>query len=97
MRTISRAVTEPALRFFQNWSGDASGSANPLNVLMNGDKNIVAHFTTNLAPHPIVISQIYGGGGNSGATYKNDYIELFNRGAVAIDVSETTATSAMCP
>ncbi|MGI9066076.1 MAG: hypothetical protein ACR2HX_06695 [Pyrinomonadaceae bacterium] len=28
----------------------------------------------------IVISQVYGGGGNSGATLKNDFIELFNRG-----------------
>ncbi len=26
----------------------------------------------------LVISQVYGGGGNSGATYKNDFIELFN-------------------
>lgn len=28
----------------------------------------------------VVISQVYGGGGNSGATYTNDYVELFNRG-----------------
>jgi predicted extracellular nuclease len=28
----------------------------------------------------LVISQIYGGGGNSGAPYTNDYIEIFNRG-----------------
>ncbi|HEX5836662.1 MAG TPA: lamin tail domain-containing protein, partial [Anaerolineales bacterium] len=35
----------------------------------------------------IVISQIYGGGGNSGATLKNDFIELFNRGTVAVDVT----------
>jgi uncharacterized repeat protein (TIGR01451 family) len=28
----------------------------------------------------VVISQIYGGGGNAGSTYKNDFIELFNRG-----------------
>jgi len=28
----------------------------------------------------IVISQVYGGGGNAGATYQNDYIELFNAG-----------------
>ncbi|WP_338876062.1 putative Ig domain-containing protein [Spirosoma sp. SC4-14] len=28
----------------------------------------------------VVISQVYGGGGNSNATYKNDFIELFNRG-----------------
>jgi hypothetical protein len=26
----------------------------------------------------VVISQVYGGGGNSGATYSNDYVELFN-------------------
>ena len=26
----------------------------------------------------VVISQVYGGGGNSGATYTNDFIELFN-------------------
>lgn len=26
----------------------------------------------------VVISQVYGGGGNSGATWKNDFIELFN-------------------
>jgi predicted extracellular nuclease len=28
----------------------------------------------------VVLSQIYGGGGNTGAPYQNDYIELFNRG-----------------
>jgi DNA/RNA endonuclease G (NUC1)/uncharacterized protein YjdB/PKD repeat protein len=33
-----------------------------------------------------VISQIYGGGGNSGATYKNDFIEIFNPGTQAVDV-----------
>ena len=26
----------------------------------------------------VVISQVYGGGGNGGSTYKNDFIELFN-------------------
>jgi predicted extracellular nuclease len=29
----------------------------------------------------LVISQVYGGGGNSGSTYTNDFVELFNRGA----------------
>ena len=28
----------------------------------------------------IVISQVYGGGGNSGSTLRNDFVELFNRG-----------------
>ncbi len=35
----------------------------------------------------IVISQIYGGGGNSGATYRNDYVELFNPGGLPASVS----------
>ncbi|MGE3275210.1 MAG: lamin tail domain-containing protein [Vicinamibacterales bacterium] len=35
----------------------------------------------------VVISQIYGGGGNSGATYTNDFVELFNRGTVPVDLS----------
>src|SRR6266550_6805709 len=34
----------------------------------------------------VVISQVYGGGGNSGATFKNDFIELFNRGAAAVNL-----------
>ncbi|MDQ5859251.1 MAG: lamin tail domain-containing protein, partial [Acidobacteriota bacterium] len=35
----------------------------------------------------LVISQVYGGGGNSGATLKNDFIELFNRGTTTVSVA----------
>ncbi len=35
----------------------------------------------------IVISQVYGGGGNSGATLKNDYVELFNAGNTTVDLA----------
>lgn len=35
----------------------------------------------------VVISQVYGGGGNSGALWKNDYIELFNRGVTAVSLA----------
>jgi predicted extracellular nuclease len=35
----------------------------------------------------VVISQVYGGGGNSGATYKQDFIELHNRGGSRIDLT----------
>jgi DNA/RNA endonuclease G (NUC1) len=34
----------------------------------------------------VVISQVYGGGGNSGATYTHDFIELFNRGTEPVSV-----------
>lgn len=38
----------------------------------------------------IVISQVYGGGGNQGAALKNDFIEVFNRGSVRVDLSGWT-------
>ncbi|MDZ4348945.1 MAG: lamin tail domain-containing protein [Xanthomonadaceae bacterium] len=37
-------------------------------------------------PTGVVISQVYGGGGNSGATLRNDFIELFNPGSTAISL-----------
>lgn len=40
-----------------------------------------------LAASDIVISQVYGGGGNTGALYRNDFIELFNRGASPVNLS----------
>ncbi len=35
----------------------------------------------------LVVSQIYGGGGNAGATYTHDFIELYNLGGVAVNLS----------
>lgn len=35
----------------------------------------------------LVISQVYGGGGNSGATYTNDFIEIFNRGSAGVSLT----------
>jgi hypothetical protein len=36
------------------------------------------------------VSQVYGGGGNSGASFQNDFVELFNAGASAVDISGWT-------
>ena len=38
----------------------------------------------------VVVSQVYAGGGNAGAPFTNDFVELFNRGASAVDVSGWT-------
>lgn len=35
----------------------------------------------------LTISEVYGGGGNSGSTYSNDFIELYNYGTTSIDMS----------
>jgi predicted extracellular nuclease len=32
----------------------------------------------------VVVNEVYGGGGNSGATLKNDFIELYNAGSTAV-------------
>jgi predicted extracellular nuclease len=46
-----------------------------------------------LAPAPasaaspgLVISEVYGGGGNSGATYRSDFVELANTGAAPVSL-----------
>jgi len=35
----------------------------------------------------VVISQVYGGGGNTGAPFTNDFIEIFNRGQLPVDLT----------
>ncbi|SEH03008.1 hypothetical protein SAMN05444920_13217 [Nonomuraea solani] len=37
-------------------------------------------------PGTVVISQVYGGGGNSGAPLTNDYVELFNRSGAPVSL-----------
>ncbi|PYS77741.1 MAG: hypothetical protein DMF70_16085 [Acidobacteria bacterium] len=37
----------------------------------------------------LVISQVYGGGNNSGATYQNDFVELYNRGTTTVNFAIT--------
>lgn len=42
---------------------------------------------TGHAQAQVVISQVYGGGGNSGATFRNDFIELRNLGAAPVNLT----------
>ena len=42
---------------------------------------------TGLAHAEILISQVYGGGGNTGATYRRDFIELRNTGTAPVIVA----------
>ncbi len=36
---------------------------------------------------PVVISQVYGAGGNTGSSYRSDFVELFNRSASTVSLS----------
>jgi hypothetical protein len=73
-------LVEPDETFFVNLShaqnatiSDSQGAA----TITNDD-------TANL-----VISQVYGGGGNANATYTNDFVEIFNRGTTTVNFSVT--------
>jgi uncharacterized repeat protein (TIGR02543 family) len=45
---------------FSSWSGDATGSKNPLTIVVNGNKNITANFTSNASNFTLVITAING-------------------------------------
>lgn len=47
---------------------------------------LVLNMNAQVADH-VVIAEIYGGGGNSGATLLNDYVVLYNPTASAVDIS----------
>ncbi|GAA2749714.1 lamin tail domain-containing protein [Kitasatospora cinereorecta] len=49
-----------------------------------------AQGTAYAASPDVVISQVYGGGGNSGAPYTNDFVELYNRGTSAVSLAGWT-------
>ena len=44
--------------------------------------------TLNAGSPDLVITQVYTRGGEPGATYRNDYIELFNRGNTSINLAD---------
>ncbi len=54
-------------------------------VTTRGAATSATSFTVELAP--VLISQIYGGGGQTGATLNSDYVELRNRGASSVSLS----------
>lgn len=47
-------------------------------------------FFATSAQAEVVVSQVYGGGGNSGATLRNDFVELFNNGTDPVDLNGWT-------
>lgn len=61
-------------------------SAGAANVVLNLE-GVATAPPTQLTPADIIISEVYGGGGNSGAELKNDFIELYNTKDVSISLA----------
>src|SRR5215210_1315872 len=57
-----------------------------LSVLAVLAAGLVAAAPAQAVSATLVISQVYGGGGNANATYTHDYIEIFNRGTTDVSV-----------
>ena len=51
---------------------------------------LLAPAQANAVSPDVVISEVYGGGGNSGATLTNDFIELYNRGTTTVPLDGWT-------
>jgi uncharacterized protein (TIGR03437 family) len=87
------SVIEPGGIFLATISAHAPGVAHLLVEATLGDMTVTASVAISvIQPEPpplIVINQIYGGGNNSGATFQNDFVELFNRGVTAVDFAVT--------
>ena len=58
-----------------------------LTLLLAAALSLLAVPIASGASPDLVVSQVYAGGGNSGATYANDFVELFNRGSATVDLS----------
>ncbi|HEX8173323.1 MAG TPA: DNA/RNA non-specific endonuclease [Thermoanaerobaculia bacterium] len=75
------------------YNGTASFTAT-LSDGVNASVSRGVNITVTPAPPPpldhVVISQVYGGGGNSGATYRNDYVELYNASTSTFDLTGWT-------
>ncbi|MFS0705076.1 ExeM/NucH family extracellular endonuclease [Cellulomonas sp. 179-A 9B4 NHS] len=65
-----------------------TGALTALGLLLTGGVVTAGAAQAAVSPDaPVVISEVYGGGGNSGATLTQDFVELYNPGDAPVDVS----------
>ena len=91
--TVQLTATPNAGYTFTSWAGDASGSTNPLNVLMNANKNIIANFTAIPAPASFLGTAANFGafGGNAGITNQG-LNTIINNGGIGTTAASTLIT-----
>ena len=72
---------------FGNWSGDASGTANPLTLTMNGNKTVTANFTATMAPDISVTPTAYDFGNVQVKRSKTAFFRVKNNGKADLVVT----------
>ncbi|MCX7875093.1 MAG: CotH kinase family protein [Melioribacteraceae bacterium] len=80
-----QAIPEPGFKF-DGWSGDISSNSDTVSLYVSRTKNIYANFSeSNVNFSDIIINEINY---NSSSQFDpGDWIEIFNRGSKAIDIS----------
>ncbi|MBE3011124.1 ExeM/NucH family extracellular endonuclease [Microbispora sp. NEAU-D428] len=86
MRALSRAFPDDHPGGRDTRRGARAVAALAAAGLLTAGVTVASPASASAEPGTVVISQVYGGGGNSGAPYTNDYVELFNRGTAAISL-----------
>ncbi len=76
---------------FTSWSGDATGTTNPLNVTMNANKNITANFTLTPTVNLGTIVNYGAFGGNAGITNQG-LNTVINNGGIGTTAASTLVT-----
>lgn len=90
--TVQITATPNAGYTFTSWGGDASGSANPLSVVMNANKNITANFTAVLPLVNLGTAANFGAfGGNAGITNQG-ITTVINNGSIGTTAASTLIT-----
>ncbi len=91
--TVVLTATPNAGYVFSSWSDDATGSANPLTVVMNANKSITANFTLIAVPQSILgDAALFGAfGGNAGITNQG-LNTVINNGSIGTTAASTLIT-----
>jgi len=77
---------------FTSWSGDATGSVNPLTVVMNSDKMITANFTAISGSAPLFTTKFGIFGGTAGMTNQGVLTQIVGGDIGTIATGATSVT-----
>jgi endonuclease/exonuclease/phosphatase family metal-dependent hydrolase len=83
-RFNSSAISSATNSTYTRTNAQLADAGNYTVVITNANSSVTSSVAVLIVNDPtvggtnLVISQIYGGGGNSSATYRNDFVELFN-------------------
>ncbi|MBX3130167.1 MAG: lamin tail domain-containing protein [Polyangiaceae bacterium] len=90
--TVATFVPAPALSYDTAYrirvtTGAEDAFGNPIGAQYTSASGFSTLAASGSCAGSVVISQVYGGGGNAGALYTHDFIELHNRGNTAVELT----------